>query len=82
MGQTITTEFLEVTSPYGVRMRCRLCNTEIYVGRPKADLDVDQMNAVMRHMFWLHEVSRQDLAADMQKAWDEGIRQAQEEHTK
>ncbi len=76
MGTTITTEFLEITSPYGVRIRCRFCNSEVYAGRPQADLDVDQMKAVMRHMFWLHEVTRQDLAADFQKAWDEGLLQA------
>ena len=70
MGEKIrTTRFLEVAEGSAVTvLRCLFCRKDLVTVLRRRDVEAAQMENLMKHMFWLHEVSRQDLVLDFQEA--------------
>lgn len=74
-GKERLSKYLKVTAEGGTRMWCRLCDAELYSAPPSPMLDVGQMSALLQHLLLKHEVTREELAADCQDAFDKGMKE-------
>lgn len=79
MGRTILTKHLEVSTPNGTRMCCRICSLELYLAPPPNVLDIEQMNDLLKHFLIQHEIDREDLAKEMKEVFDREMRKQDRE---
>ena len=68
----IPTKYMEMTSDKKTsKIRCRICQTDVYDAPTEPGIDSAKMEAALDHFDVGHQVSRVDILLDIEKAFHE-----------